>query len=75
MSMTSVDASKEEIIRIITKSRQAAFEEGIKEGAKRELEEILELLRDKATMGWELDTGLRSGDCESVAEWIEKKRN
>lgn len=75
MSMTIVDASKEEIIRIITKSRQAAFEDGIKEGARREREAILELLRSKAAMGWELDTGLRSGDCESVAEWIEKKRN
>lgn len=47
--------------------------DAFKAGAEFERNRILELLRSKTAMGWELDHAFRSGDLSIVSDWLESQ--
>lgn len=55
-------------ISLIKLSVPGIFEDGFKVG----FEAAIEMLRSKTAQGWELDEGLRSGDSERMADWLER---
>lgn len=64
--------AREEVHPASDKDR-AWFCVGFESGAHFGFQAAVEMLRNKACMGWELDSGMRSGDSERFAEWLEAK--
>ena len=55
---------------LIRRKRIMHFLAGSSWGRAAALKECLEMLKSKAAMGFELDAGMRSGDCELVVDFL-----